>query len=165
MNKIILIALAAVAILGATSYLMMRKPSLTAYPDEVVKEFKAWCSKFHKFQSATDPDEVVYRLGVFYKNYLTIQHHPKTSTYTLGQNGLMDLTHEEFRKYYLGFKPNHTVQQKRVKYLNIQPANDVDWRTKGAVTPIKDQGQCGSCWAFSTTGSVEGANFLATGKL
>ena len=47
--------------------------------------------------------------------------------------------------------------------VNI-PAS-VDWTTQGAVTPVKNQGQCGSCWAFSTTGAVEGAEFIATGKL
>jgi C1A family cysteine protease len=83
-------------------------------------------------------------------------------------NDFADLTHEEFRARYVGgFRGAFNKKIGAPQILDKAQAlpATVDWTTKGAVTPIKNQGQCGSCWAFSTTGSVEGVSFLKTGTL
>jgi len=91
---------------------------------------------------------------------------------TFAMNEFADLTWEEFRSAYVGgFKPALGKQWEGLPHLGTHqysgaelPA-EVDWTTKGAVTPTKNQKQCGSCWAFSTTGALEGAWEVATGKL
>ncbi|KAJ0965349.1 hypothetical protein J5N97_026487 [Dioscorea zingiberensis] len=89
--------------------------------------------------------------------------------FKLAANRFADLTNDEFKAMYTGFKPspaNPNAPKTSFKYENFSdvPAS-MDWRTKGAVTPIKDQGQCGSCWAFSAVAAMEGVTKLNSGDL
>jgi len=114
--------------------------------------------------------EFFEKYETFKANVATIMEHNQSgASWTMAMNEYGDLTNDEFIAKYTGF------QGQRNQFLRAQnapevdtdfvPAASVDWRTKGAVTPVKNQGQCGSCWAFSTTGSLEGAHQIKTGKL
>ena len=87
--------------------------------------------------------------------------------FTVALNEYSDLDSGEFAKQLTGYRtrPNRRPAPKTFHSTDAAIPDSVDWRTKGYVTGIKNQGQCGSCWAFSTTGSLEGQHFNATGKL
>jgi len=112
------------------------------------------------------PEEYTKRLSIFIDNTKYILSH-KNSQYTLGHNHLSDLNRVEYRTL-LGYKPsakkNYLKSPSKLHIISNIPES-IDWRDKGAVTPVKNQGQCGSCWSFSTTGALEGAYFIKTGKL
>jgi C1A family cysteine protease len=108
------------------------------------------------------------RFACFRRNLKTIDERNRGHE-VHGVNHFADLCQEEFAERFLGFRPSNTTELKHRRPTftgtGAAPAPTMDWRTKGAVTPVKNQGQCGSCWSFSATGNMEGQWFLAGNQL
>jgi cathepsin L len=89
-------------------------------------------------------------------------------TYEVEINRFADMTLEEFRTMYNTYNASKVMKARQgtpYKVSGSANPDEVDWRKEGYVTPVKDQGQCGSCWAFSTVASLEGQHFKATKEL
>ena len=115
--------------------------------------------------------EVEYRQAVWSANVRMIEaHNSAPHDWTMAVNKFADMTADEFSALYItgGFNGNaerRVLDAGNHLFYSVGLPQSVDWSTQGAVTPVKNQGQCGSCWAFSTTGSLEGAHFLKNGTL
>jgi len=134
----------------------------------------SWREFTAKYNKNYNHDEAYYRYKIFKHNVDYVDYFNKYEaaerTFTVGINKFSDLSNEEFRGFFLGTKVDATTQvrsgQRQVPQVDLKALPTAwNWTSQGAVTPIKNQGQCGSCWAFSTTGSTEGCHFLTTKTL
>ncbi|KAE8725724.1 Cysteine proteinase RD21a [Hibiscus syriacus] len=137
--------------------------------DEVMTMYEEWL--VHHGKAYNGLGEKEKRFWIFKDNLRFIDEHnsDESHSFKLGLNRFADLTNEEYRSTYLGVKkPNRKVSKRSYRYASrVGEAlpDSVDWRKKGAVAPVKDQGSCGSCWAFSTIAAVEGINQIVTADL
>lgn len=155
--------------------LVVAAAAAVSYQEVLGAEWSAFKAKHGK--SYLSDTEEMFRLKIYMENRHKIAKHNERYSrgevpYSMAMNEFGDMLHHEFVSTHNGFKRNYKEQGKQGStYLEPENVDDfslpqtVDWRTKGAVTPVKNQGQCGSCWAFSTTGSLEGQHFRKTGKL
>ena len=137
--------------------------------DDEWTQFNDFKEKFMKKYETFE--EMRDRFAIFRDNLRTIIRHnsDRNQTFTMGVNQFTDLTPAEFKAMYVnGLQGSALVGGTSCGSFSSSASSapvSIDWVTKGAVTSVKDQGQCGSCWTFSASGCMEGAWAIAKGQL
>jgi C1A family cysteine protease len=146
--------------LGRALSLYLTSKALTT----TLPSFTHW-AKFHG--KVYQPTERDYRNYIFNTNLERIYLHNTfgNASWSMAVNKFADMSPREWRAKYLGLAKNTYANRTYSAVKSSALPASVDWTEHGAVTPVKDQGQCGSCWAFSSTGALEGAWFLKNGSL
>ncbi|KAH8370499.1 hypothetical protein KR093_003695 [Drosophila rubida] len=141
------------------------------YEDVLNEEFELF--KVEHGKSYVDENEEQVRLQIFKDNKELIDKHNERyaageETYEMGVNQFTDMLSWEFEqlvltKFNMSAINDEDTQTYPTSYVELP--SSIDWRAKGAVTAVKNQGQCGSCWAFAAAASLEAQVFIKTKKL
>ncbi|XP_076450455.1 cathepsin L-like peptidase isoform X1 [Babylonia areolata] len=150
---------------------MVLASALSASVLDVDREWVTFKKTHNKLYDS--PQTEAIRQAIWEKNLKMIVEHNLEAdrgrhTFRLGMNYFGDMTNKEITTMLNGYKmsPNRTAGAAYLPPSNVGAVpSEVDWRKKGYVTPVKNQLQCGSCWAFSATGSLEGQHFKKSGTL
>lgn len=147
--------------------------SRSLYEASIAEKHEQWMEKYGRIYS--DSAEKERRFAIFKKNveFVEKSNNEGNKAYKLSINKFSDMTNEEFIRYHTGYKiptssSSISSENKSFRYQSLaatEVPTSMDWREKGAVTRIRDQGRCGSCWAFTAVAVVEGLNQIKTGQL
>lgn len=120
-------------------------------------------------KSYIDDDETNYRRSIWQRNHELIEkHNSEGHSFTIGHNKFSDLTVEEFSQMLKGFNSDQHVRSQSNAGFNLSASKNppsVDWRDKGGINPVQDQGQFGSCYAFAALTAIEAQYYKITGQL
>jgi cathepsin L len=134
--------------------------------DSAWTDFKKVFNKEYRTIEEATERRLTWESNHKYISRHNLEHALGRHTFTVKMNKYGDMTNQEFGRLMNGYKSGVAKSENKfVMPSNVQIPDSVDWRTQGYVTPIKDQGQCGSCWAFSAVASLEGQHFKKSGTL